>query len=108
MIDGLIIVKFCASSSGMGTQGHSPVGNHWRDFQDWYHTVSKDPSYHPYVPKASKITRKHIYVNLQYVQLLNSEYSQQNMFEKIMILYFRLVQKIWTTEQTGMDNFAIL
>lgn len=40
----------------MGSQGMAPDPDHWRDFQDWFHKVRKDPSFHPYVRNDHEIT----------------------------------------------------
>jgi len=39
-----------------GTQGFAPQPQHWRSFQEWYHQVSADPQFHPYVQDDATIT----------------------------------------------------
>jgi hypothetical protein len=34
----------------IGTWGYAPKPDHWRDFQDWFHKVWKDPDFRPYIP----------------------------------------------------------
>ncbi len=34
----------------LGSWGYAPHPDRWREFQDWYHNVSKDSSFKPYVP----------------------------------------------------------
>ena len=42
--------------SCLGTQGFSPVGNHWRNFQNWFKKKIRDPSFKPYVDGAATLT----------------------------------------------------
>ena len=41
----------------MGTWGWSPHPDVWNRFLDWYYSVSSDPNYHPYIPKAPILTK---------------------------------------------------
>ena len=78
-----------------GTWGYSPKPNEWRNFQDWFHVVRKNTSFHPYISDL---------IITDWFRMFERRRNADSMWE-MWVIYYHYINNLYTV-YPNLQNYS--